>query len=200
LIWGTFRMRDSSGELFGLLVLAAIAAYVASSGWFYSTGRQWYEQCYARSVAEGDSFVAPVTKDPYQAVAWANCEDDARRAVFGTGFVFVGQISDVSTPAEHSLAEVCPSSWTDVPVGGVYLLALRTMQDSRRPNLLDRFLPASRTIAEAFSKRWPKCAGERLRLGFPRIVEVSPEILVGLSHAKFVARLTRHGRRRCTPI
>ena len=157
-----------------IFVGAAIMAVLAYSGTFSSTGKQWYEGCYEYQVAEEKAGLAsePQASDPYKAVFWKNCEPTSERGIFKAGFVLAGNPD--RDRGSVALGDACPSSWTDVPLGGTHILTLRLLQEQGGPTFTDWFLPADEMIERVYKKRWPYCALKRESLGFPRIVEKTP--------------------------
>jgi len=160
---------------FGLIVVGiAIVAGLAYSGTFYATGKQWYEGCYEYKV-EGEKagiLSEAKTSNPYKAILWKNCEPTSRRGIFKAGHLLAGNPG--YDRGAVALGDTCPSSWTDVPLDGTYILTLRLLQEQGGPSFFDRFLPAEEMVGRVYNKRWPYCTSKRESLGFPRIVETTP--------------------------
>lgn len=158
-----------------LVVVAIVAGTLAYNDFFYLTGSTWYEACWEKraklgSIADKD----PVADDPYTDAIWTSCEQIAQRAVYKKGIIFAGNRKSNDDIDGARLLEACPSLWTDVPIGGLYLLALKVLQESGGAGFVDHFTPAEWTIGKAFERRWPHCSAERQRQGYPTIVELSP--------------------------
>ncbi|MBN9488258.1 MAG: hypothetical protein J0H44_13565 [Alphaproteobacteria bacterium] len=160
--------------LFGLAVIAAIAGAIASySGLFGPTGADYFRACWEKKAAQikagfgGDA--RPST--PEQAIAWARCAPESARAIFSEGIILAGQEND---NIGNSLRQACPSGFSDIPMGGAYMLTVKLVEDAGGPTFLDRILPAHFMIARVWSDRWPNCSKVREQTGYPKIVETSP--------------------------
>ena len=139
--------------------------WVLQSGILFQTGYQWHQACW---LAQNSGNRSPQTAE--EATAWAQCAPVARRALFEAGYLFSGNPEYAVTPALKALTQACPSSYSEIPVGGVHLLVVKMLQNAGGPNLLDRFMPVDSMIVRTFNSRWPDCNLERTRNGFPRIV------------------------------
>ena len=170
---GVERMIGSGtiGSFIGIAAVVSVA--LAYTGTFYVTGRQWYEGCYELRVEQSKvGWAKPQAADAYKAALWAKCEPIVDRAMFASGLLYVGDPSrDLGAAA---LGSSCPSMWSDMPMVGMYHLAIDLVQTANAPTLLDRFTPAEWMVGRAVTSRWPSCSSERQRLGFPKIVEKSP--------------------------
>lgn len=150
------------------LVLLVAVGWALQKGWFYQTGQQWFDSCWASVNANGRSAASPE-----EATAWAQCGPVVDKALFDAGYVFSGNPQYAVIPQLHALAAACPSNYTDIPLAGPYSLAVSLIQDAGGPRWLDRFLPPGRMIVKVFDARWPQCTVERVRNGFPKIVMIS---------------------------
>ena len=160
--------------VFPVVVLAIGGAALAYTGTLYTTGKQWYEGCYELKVEqEKVGWSEPKTTDAYKAAFWSTCESSSRRGIFAAGLLFSGNPEKDKGVAD--LGSSCPSSWRDVPMAGTYFLTIDLVKSKGGPSLVEKFLPAETMIGNAYAKRWPMCATERARLGFPKIIEVSPD-------------------------
>jgi len=151
-----------------VVIAAAVVGYLCYAGTFYVTGKQWFEACYERSIQkEAREFATkePVSPDPYKQLLWANCETLSGREMFDAGLLFAGGARDDSDDDGRRLLQVCPSTWSDLPMGGTYFLSLKLLQASGGPNWLDRFLPADAMIGRVYTAKWPRCNSERARQG-----------------------------------
>jgi hypothetical protein len=156
-----------------LIPFAIITMILAYQGTFYTTGAQWYEACWARSVEVNQKNLlikGPLTSDPYKAVIWANCETESLRGIYGSGMVF--SPANDGNIANLALLESCPSA-DRMPIGGTYLLVLELLQKDGGPRLIDKFLPAEKTISATVNRRWPNCQHERDRQNLPRVIETA---------------------------
>lgn len=171
------------GGLFGVFVFVACVVsavgYLAHSGTFFITGAQWYEACWEQSRASA-GFTIPVAPDPQTDIVWASCEPTAWRGVAAAGVMFAPRAFDELDTVAIALDAACPSVWSDLPVGGVYFLAVNVVRDQGGPSLLDGFLPAVALVARTFEAEWPECDAERQRQGFPRL-EVRSDGSLGLA-------------------
>lgn len=156
--------NDSGSSALGVIVIAAAVAWGASKGWFYQTGQEWFDTCWASINTK-----APTTAA--EATAWAQCEPQTKKALFDAGYVFGGNPEHASTPELKALEASCPSNWTDIPLSGVHVLAIDLLQKDGGPQWLDKFLPPGRMIVRTFDKRWPNCNTVRASNGFPKIVQ-----------------------------
>jgi hypothetical protein len=182
-------MQRVPALVFLLLIVVAVGstAILAYYGLFYETGRQWNEACWAKRAAEKakdkaanaaaakgielrpDDFGDPQGANAQQDAQWRLCELMSRRAIYQAGFIFAGN-PEVDRNAS-TVVQSCPSSWTQVPMAGTYWLTLDLIADQGGTHTLDAFIPAETTIQRAWIKQWPECAAERIRLGYPMIVE-----------------------------
>ncbi|MCO8590314.1 hypothetical protein [Burkholderia multivorans] len=140
--------------------------WTLQKGWFYETGAQWFDSCWAQVHANGRS-----ASTPEEAVTWAQCEPIAQKAVYGAGYIFSGLPEKATTPQLKAIGTACPSNWTDMPLGGMGVLAVDLVEKQGGPQLLDRFLPANHLIVHAFEKQWPQCPSVRVSNGFPKVVQ-----------------------------
>jgi hypothetical protein len=60
---------------------------------------------------------------------------------------------------------------SDVPLAGIWALAVQMIQDSGGTTLTDKFLPARATIVRVFTAKWPNCARTATANGFPKLVK-----------------------------
>jgi hypothetical protein len=159
------------------LIVAAVLGY---AGAFGTTGAQWYEACWEKSVRQRENWTKgkePLSSDGHRALIWADCDVEAERGAYAMGMIFHRSffVPDHTThPEAFALALACPSDKRDVPIGGLYLLALDLVQKQRGPSFFDRFLPARFMIGRAMKRRWPSCSRERKLQGYPKIVEKAP--------------------------
>jgi hypothetical protein len=161
-------MGDAWGPI--LFILLVGCGFLAYNGTFYTTGRQWYENCYELKVEQEKAGLSePKTTDPYKAAFWKRCELYSRRGIFNAGFVLAG--NPERDAGARSLGTSCPSGWSDIPIAGTYYLTVNLLQEQGGPSLLDKFSMAEAMISRVYKTRWPNCASGRIRLGFPKIVE-----------------------------
>lgn len=145
-----------------------VGAPLGYFGVFGQTGADYFKQCWERSAAPNRLAGArePQPTTAGQAVAWAKCEPTAQRVVYGAGLVFA------SFEAAEGLYRACPPSWAH------FSLADSTVQLAVKaggPSILDHFMPAGGMIERLWTDKWPHCSAARERLGFPRVIEVSPD-------------------------
>lgn len=166
---------DPDGYDVPILLAILAAAALAYSGVFYDTGQQYDETCWAKKAKANEKpldLEEPKASSPSQAIMWAKCEVETQRAVYRGGLIFAGRADDSDREAV-ALVKACPSSWSDVPMGGAYYLTVDLIEQQGGPRLADRFLPARRMIERVWKTRWPRCDSERRRQGYPQIVESS---------------------------
>jgi hypothetical protein len=135
--------------------------FVSSCDSVYVTGQRYFEACWAKKAAT-KSFDEPKASSPAQSVMWKNCEMETERAVYSAGIIF------------DALPKYCPSSWSDIPMGGAYLMTIDLVEEQGGPRFVDHFLPARVMIQRVWTARWPRCDAERRRQGYPKIVEKTP--------------------------
>jgi hypothetical protein len=158
-----------------VVLLGSVARVLAYSGFFYVTVSQWCDACYekkfqhSKQLSPGDE---PTTPDSRKAIIWGQCERLSNLGIYNAGLIFGGN-PDYDAGAK-ALGKSCPSSWLEVPLAGSYFLTVNMVRDQGGPSILDRFLPAESMIGRVYQARWPTCVAERIRLGFPKIVEVHP--------------------------
>ena len=161
-----------SEEALGTLALVGIVAAATAGylGAFGQSGSDYFQACWERRVAQTKAKFGDVqAQTPQQAIAWAGCERISKKAIYDAGFIFAGgKNRDVE---DEKIAAVCPSSWSDVPMGGTYMLTVKLIEDRGGPKFWDKFLPADFMIKRVWEERWPKCAAERERQQYPKIVE-----------------------------
>jgi hypothetical protein len=157
-------MKNESGFSWLIILLGLGAAYGSYNGWFYQTGQQWFDSCWSSIHSQGTA------KTPAEAIAWQQCEPEAKGALFDAGYVFAGNPQYAATPELKAVNTACPSNFTDIPMGGVNVLAVDLIQKDGGPGILDKLAPPDRMIVRAFNKRWPNCASTRAANGFPRLV------------------------------
>src|SRR4051812_30938623 len=97
-----------------------------------------------------------VPKNPFhQTPTSSHCGPTARtlsgRGMFDAGLLFAGGARDDSDDDGRRLLQVCPSAWSDLPMGGTYFLSLKLLQASGGPNWVDRFLPADAMIGRVYT-------------------------------------------------
>jgi hypothetical protein len=155
--------KNGSWIVWVILIAGGAALY---AGLFYQTGQQWFDACWAKANANGQS-----AKSPEEAIAWAQCEETTNRALFNAGYTFSGNPEYAVTPALKLIVASCPSNFNDIPIGGVDLLAVSLVQSGGGPRLADRFLPPDHMILRAFNAKWPTCIDARDRTGIPKIVK-----------------------------
>lgn len=149
-----------------IVILAAIAAWAAYAGAFYQTGQDWYNACWTSQHARR------AAETPQESITWSRCEPVTLRAFFGAGFIAPGEAARAVTQAERAVAQACPSSYSDVPIGGLSFLAVRLIEASGGPTFTDRFLPVDSMIARAFKERWPQCQATRIASGYPKVIQI----------------------------
>jgi len=147
-----------------VVIVALALAWVIQAGWIYQTGYDWFTSCWTAVNSHREA------SSPQEASAWAQCEPVAKRALFNAGFVFAGDPRYEVTPALQAIVQSCPSSYSDLPIGGVYLLAVPLIQQNGGPGLVDRFIPPDAMIVRAFKSKWPNCPAARETNGIPKII------------------------------
>jgi len=147
-----------------LLLCGFVAAFAADQGMFYTTGKQWFDSCWTAQHSKRQA------ASPEEAVSWGKCEKTAAFAVFEAGFMFADDPGQSITGPARAVAAACPSSWSDLPIGGIAVLGVNLVEQDGGPSFLDRFTPASRLIGRAYRKKWPGCPAARLANHFPRLV------------------------------
>jgi hypothetical protein len=93
-------MTKSTG--IAVLILAAVAGYLAYSGAFYPTGRQYYEVCLEKHNS-GDH-----ASDAYRDIVWASCESVAARVIFASGIMAAREPENDDDKDAIALQAVCP--------------------------------------------------------------------------------------------
>lgn len=158
---------------FLVLVATAAGGYLAYSGTFWATGREWYEVCYAlKSEQLRAGWSEVTTSDPYLAARRMSCEPISQRGIFSGGMILAG--NPEMDRGSAALGNSCPSGWSDMAIGGTYMTSVAFVAAAGGPSLADRFLPAEWMLNRVYTARWPSCNSERARLGFPRIIEKAP--------------------------
>ena len=99
---------------------------------------------------------------------WKRCELYSQGGIYNAGFVLTGTPKDTE---DYALEKVCPSKWGQIPIGGTYYLTLNLLQDQGGPSFLDKFLMAEDMISRTYEAKWPNCSVERIRQGYPKIIE-----------------------------
>jgi hypothetical protein len=158
--------RASFGSYAFALIVIAIGLGLCYGGVFYQTGAQFYEACWQKAHAnnrEPDS--------PEQAARWATCGGTTDDALFNAGFIFSGNPVFAVTPQLKAVDAACPSNYSDLPMDGAWYLAVKMIQDSGGPVLLDRITPARSAIVRVFESKWPRCAATATANGFPKLVK-----------------------------
>lgn len=157
--------QKSSVSSMYLVVFIALVSWLAYSGLFYQTGKQWFDSCWqAQNSKEGP-------KTPDEAASRGKCKYIAEKSLFESGFIFSGNPEHAVTPELKEIVAACPSNYSDIPFGGPQILAVDMVESHGGAEILDSFLPASHLIVGAFKSRWPNCPSARERGGFPKIVE-----------------------------
>lgn len=156
-------MRDVTA-----IIMVICLAFVVQDGWLYDTGRLWLSDCWQAANA-ASSNRKPTNAD--EAIGWARCEPTVKRALFEEGFVFTGNPEYAVTPELQRLNAACPSNYSDIPVGGIHLLAIPLILENGGSRLIDRFTPPDKMIVRAFNAKWPNCSHVRRHNGFPKIVK-----------------------------
>lgn len=156
-----------------LLILVTVAGYLAYSGAFYPTGRQYYEVCWEKWDS-GETRAAHAS-DPYRDVIWSNCETIARRVIFEAGMILAGSWSaslegraqlDRNDADDTALLRACPGEG-----GDLFVMALDHVQRSGGPNIVDAVTPAEWMVGRGLKSIWPDCDAERRKQGYPKMVE-----------------------------
>lgn len=155
--------------LIGVMVFIGFGI-LAGSGALYQNGQQWYEQCwYLYNSRKGINQSDP--SSPEQAAAWSRCEPVAEAAIYEQGIIFASSYDIKKDDKNAPLLEACPDSWTEMPVGGIYIWFVKGIEQSGGVSLLNKLLPASLMLADMAEMQWPNCNTVRRKLGFPRIVK-----------------------------
>lgn len=158
--------------------IVALLALIAGGVWWYDmnsasggmSGKTYYEACWAYRTKSGST--APTPGTPYEAAQWKKCEPVAKRAFFDSGMIFAGGGTDDDS---KRLASVCPSFWSDVPLGGFYYMYVAHVEERGGLNPFDGMMPAYWSISGWANKKWPKCSEERQRQGYPLVVQKSDQ-------------------------
>lgn len=158
--------REGSGWAVLIVIGIAIAfAFAANASMFYTTGSQWFDSCWTAQHAQRKA------KSADEAVSWGQCEKTASTAIFDAGFMFGIDRTEAITQPARAVAGACPSSLSDLPIGGVAVLGVGLVSDNGGPSFIDRFTPAGSLIVRAFRQRWPSCPSVRMANHFPKLVE-----------------------------
>ena len=160
-------MADDGGILGALVSLSIGAAVAAYFGAFYTTGTQYFKVCYERKVYAQPSSTEQ-NKDPYKEMAWNNCNIIGNRALYSNGMVYTGFYLG---PTADQLRNACPDERKDIPGGGIYLWIIDKLSSTGGPTLTESFTPAEWMIFRLLKAAWPNCAQERVRQGFPAVIE-----------------------------
>ena len=145
-----------------VIFAAVVLGWMVHAGVFFQTGSQWFQSCWTEQNAKRK----PATAE--ESINWAKCEKVTLRAVFGAGFVPAG--NPVTTPETKALADACPRNWYDIPIGGFKYLAVRLIEDTGGPTLIEQFTPPDAMIERAFQSKWPDCQSVVKAHGFPKII------------------------------
>ncbi len=94
-------------------------------------------------------------------------------ALFDAGFIFAGNPENAVTPQLKAVVMACPSSWSEIPIDGVWSLAVSRITCQADYDPLDRFMPARNVVVRVFQRRWPSCATVARANGFPLITKHS---------------------------
>jgi hypothetical protein len=148
-----------------VIAMLVALAWSVQAGWFYQTGSQWFETCWSAKSSKDE----PTTFA--ESFARKQCQPVADRAIYGAGFIYSGMAERAVTPELQAIQRACPSQWSDVAWAGAHFTVLKMLEDNGGPDFIDRFLPAERTVARVFLKRWPDCPRVREENGFPKIVK-----------------------------
>lgn len=149
-----------------ILVVAIVAGYLAYTGTFFPTGRQYYEVCWEKQSAQADREHAG---DPYRDVIWTHCDEIAARVIFASGMLAPPEPEDDQDTEAIALKAACPQ----VPrLASNKVLA--GVQESGGPKLVDAITPADWMIGRIVKMLWPECDLERGKQGYPKIVEIKP--------------------------
>jgi hypothetical protein len=151
------------------VIIAGAVVWFLQSGIPYQTGQQWFYSCWASQHSRHP----PINSN--EAKAWARCTYVAKKALFDAGFVFSGNPKYAVTPSLKAIHNACPSNYSDIPIGGVDILAVSLIQQTAGDTFIDRFIPPDSMIVRAFKSKWPNCPSVRLTAGFPKIVEKNGE-------------------------
>ena len=138
--------------LFGLgafiLILAGTTAWILQTGVLYQTGQQFYDACWAKAHANGKE-----PESPEQAAQWGSCQETADAALFDAGFIFAGNPENAVTPQLKAVVMACPSSWSEIPIDGVWSLAVSRIaqQGGPTPYRFRFMLKHAMSLLESFS-------------------------------------------------
>lgn len=154
------------------LFIAGCLIWATAHGAFYVTGHQWYEACWEKAAAT-HGFDQPKAPDANKAILWENCETTAQRALYQSGMLVAGQYANAPIQQVQLVENACPRSFNDVPMGGIFFLAVELVQKSGGPHLLDRVMPAEHLLSRVYVERWPTCSHARRQAGYPKLIEVS---------------------------
>ncbi|KVT57850.1 hypothetical protein [Burkholderia ubonensis] len=153
------------GTALGMVLIAGVVAWGLHAGWFYQTGQQWFDSCWASINSKNPPATAA------EATAWMQCEPQTKKALFNAGYVFGGNPEYAVTPELKAVEAACPSNYSDIPMSGVQVMAIDLLTRDGGPRWLDKFMPPDQMIVRAFNKRWPNCSAARAANGFPTIVQ-----------------------------
>jgi hypothetical protein len=157
---------DAVSAIAGLAIV--IGASLAYSGRLYVTGTQYYEACWEK-VAKA------VADSPYKEILWEQCEPMTKRGIFAMGMMIVPRISESKVDDDaRRLSTACPSELSDIPAGGAHVLAVKLITAMGGTTWRDNFGPGEWTAGRAFKAQWPRCAAERQKQGYPKIIERAP--------------------------
>ena len=132
----------------------------------YPIGRQYYEACW-RKLHSSEAHAG----EPYEDLLWANCNSVIKRAMFEAGMLFAGEPENGDDVEAIELKRVCPDFWQ---AGALLKHTLDRIQTSGGPSTWDKLTPAEWMVGRAVKELWPKCEAERLKQGYPKIVEIKP--------------------------
>jgi hypothetical protein len=145
----TSSETPSLGRAVAIAIALGIAAVVAHSGAFYTTGRQYYEACFERHL-NYKGVEAPKPKDADQGALWASCDPITERVLAATGFPIIYEEKGLYLGG-------CPNSYTERPLAGWWILVVKRMAEEGGPMFFDRFIPAKWTVDRVIRGMWPNC-------------------------------------------
>ncbi|MGE6497919.1 hypothetical protein [Cupriavidus metallidurans] len=154
---------DSSGVI--VVIVLAVAAWGVNAGWFYQTGQQWFDTCWASINLKKPAATAA------EATAWQQCRPQTEKALYDAGYVFGGNPEYAVTPELKAVSAACPNNFTEIPMSGVQVMAIDLLQKDGGPRWIDKFLPPDQMIVRTFNKVWPNCSAARAANGFPKILQ-----------------------------
>jgi hypothetical protein len=148
---------------------AVLALFLVYNGSFYTTGTQYFEACYKKSIDVKEGRIKPElsTNDPYKLLLQDKCDSISQSGIEQAGLTFVPGILSKRTDGLKTkwmvLSKVCPSLYKDY-TSPTYIVTMKLFADQDGPSFYDKFLPAETTVSNLYREKWPDCSSEAARL------------------------------------